>query len=312
MPRTALMVLLILLVVMMCGGATGQNVAPAKTAQLVALPDEIKLTLEPSRGQIASDTSFALNALIENTSAHPIFLSPTSLTLTIPPEVDPAPDVAPGSQWYATLPATGGEDKTGSVLALQPGSRTLAVFSMQKNPKWWQRLATSIRLVPGDYSVHAVCAYWNTAKDAEAGAANYSMLVAEQKVPFVSPPLAVFCGAALGGLLAFLLLPSLWLPVTKEFKDHKSIAKVGIFLRGLLVSSLLSIVITILLSRVSESQFLVRVSVEDFIGAVAIGFIAGASGTGVLQRFNVWQEQKRSNLREGPAERPEFTPRKAA
>src|SRR5208337_419926 len=291
MTRTTLLLTVLVLISLR---TFGQAPTQGGGEQGNAKADQVKLTLKPSRAQAASDTSFAISAEIENTTAHTIFVTPTFLTLTIPPEVDPAPNVGAVSEWYAFLPGTGenGENSWKKVVAVQPGSRMLAIFSLTKNPSWPQRFKAAVRLVPGDYTMHVVCAYWKTLEDAQQGRPNYSTQIAETTLAVIAPPSAILTGAALGGVMAFLLLPTLWLPVSKKFEEHDWPWKIFIVCRGLGASSLLSVIVTILLSRVSESQFLVRVSIQDFWGAVAIGFIVGASGTSVLQRWNLSQAQK--------------------
>ena len=44
-------------------------------------------------------------------------------------------------------------------------------------------------------------------------------------------------------------------------------------------------IVTILLARLSQSQFIISVTVNDFWGAVAVGFIIAASGPTILQKF---------------------------
>jgi hypothetical protein len=56
-------------------------------------------------------------------------------------------------------------------------------------------------------------------------------------------------------------------------------------LAGIAGSVLLSAMVTILLSRISETQFLIKVSITDFWGAVAIGFVANYAGAKILDRF---------------------------
>jgi hypothetical protein len=291
MTRTMLMLTALLLI-----SAWTFAQAQRGTEQASPSADQIKLTLLPSRAQTASDTSFAISAEIENPTTHPIFISPTFLTLTIPPEVDPAPNVGNISEWYAFLPGTGetGENSSNQIVAVGPGSRTTAIFSLARNPSFAERFKAAVRLVPGDYRMHVVCAYWKTFEDAKQHLPNYSIQTAETTLTVIAPPSAILTGAALGGLMAFFLLPNLWLPVSKKFEEHRWPWRVFIVCRGLAASSLLSVIVTILLSRVSESQFLIRVSIQDFWGAVAIGFIVGASGTSILQRWNLSQARQES------------------
>lgn len=261
---------------------------------LSARESQIKLTIKSSRAQLASDTAFEVSVQIENTSSNPIYITSNYLTLTLPPEVDPLPPKQNDwSQWRPVLGTGVLEDPNvfTKVAPVQPGARMLVTIPLTQQ-SFWNRLKAGIRLVPADYTMHVVCAYWANLEDAEKRAPNYSTQVAELTVPFVAPLPTILGGAALGGFLAFLLLPNLWLPVQRKFREHERFEKTFIVFRGFALSALLSVVVAILLSRVSDSQFLVKVSVQDFWGSVAIGFIAAASGTGVLRRWNLSQARK--------------------
>jgi len=48
---------------------------------------------------------------------------------------------------------------------------------------------------------------------------------------------------------------------------------------------LLSAIVTILLARISETQFLIRVTVADLWGAVAIGFVANYLGAELIKKM---------------------------
>jgi hypothetical protein len=86
-------------------------------------------------------------------------------------------------------------------------------------------------------------------------------------------------GAILGGLITFFLLPNLRISETPETAFSRK------WFRDLFAAMLLSAIVPILLSRISDAQFLVKVSVNDFWGAVVIGFIAAASGTKGLKKL---------------------------
>jgi hypothetical protein len=82
----------------------------------------------------------------------------------------------------------------------------------------------------------------------------------------------VLFGAMVGGFFAYALIPTSRLYPGSTWK-------------GLFSAATLSAVATILLSRLSETQFAVHVTVNDFWGAVAVGFVAGSTGRAVLERF---------------------------
>ena len=170
---------------------------------------------------------------------------------------------------------------------------------------WWGRKINALGFVPGDYTLRVVCPYWKNPDDARNKSPNYFTQVAESTLPMVAAQTTILIGAALGGLMTFFLLPSLWLPMTREWTALSWWHKLFIVCRGLSVSALLSVMIAILLSRMSDSPFLIKVSVQDFWGAIAIGFIAGTSGTAVLQKFTISQAEKQKSLVErGIAQAP--------
>lgn len=82
----------------------------------------------------------------------------------------------------------------------------------------------------------------------------------------------VLFGAMLGGAFAFALIPS------SRLYSHST-------WKGLFSTIMLSAIATILLSRLSETQFVIRVTVNDFWGAVAVGFVVGSTGRAVLEKF---------------------------
>lgn len=291
--------------------------------------DPLKLTLKTSLPQAAADVTFGISVEIENLSNAPVYLPAGELFLILPPEINPIglnPSGDYSTAWQLGLSAPLDEKgvatvksgsiptlQPGSIVTLQPKSRTIAYFNLLQKTTldlkhdltpdrslkgWWRRNVDALKFVPGDYTLRVVCPYWKDLDDARNGNPNYFTEAAEIKVPIVAAQTTILVGAALGGIMAFVLLPSLWLPMTKEWSAHSRWHKLFIVGRGFLVSALLSVMIAILLSRMSDSPFLVKVSVQDFWGAITIGFIAGTSGTAVLQRFTISQAEKQKSLEE--------------
>jgi hypothetical protein len=102
---------------------------------------------------------------------------------------------------------------------------------------------------------------------------NYRTETAEIKVPVVAPQWVIILGASLGAIIAYFLLPNI-----RRKPDH-------VELLGLSSAILFGIIITILLGRIADTQFFVKITVTDFWGAVAIGFIGVASGHSLLQKY---------------------------
>jgi fluoride ion exporter CrcB/FEX len=54
---------------------------------------------------------------------------------------------------------------------------------------------------------------------------------------------------------------------------------------GVLGAILLSIIVTILLTRLSESQFIIKINIVDFWGSLVVGFAANYGGAKVLDKI---------------------------
>jgi hypothetical protein len=96
---------------------------------------------------------------------------------------------------------------------------------------------------------------------------------------FNAPQFVILFGAGLGGVLSFVLLSKgryagvIW---------WKQVIK---FFFGALFAMLMSIVVTILISRIAETQFFVKVTINDLWGAIAVGFIINYYGPKVLDQL---------------------------
>jgi hypothetical protein len=321
--------------------SVGRKVVQATIPDTSTTPkvDPLKLTLKTSRPQAAADLTFGISVEIENVSSAPVFLPTHNLLLIVPPEINPIglnPNGDYATYWELGLPSppaaldwekkywSAGPPKENGIATLQPGSRTIAYFNLLKRTTldvkrdltpdrslkgWWGRNIDAIGFVPGDYTLRVVLPYYKNPDDARNSSSNYFTQVAEITLPMVAAQTTILAGAALGGLITFFLLPSLWLPITGEWRALNRWHKLFIVIRGLSVSALLGLMIAILLSRMSDSPFLIKVSVQDFWGAITIGFIAGTSGTAVLQRFTISQAEKQKSLVErGITQAPPTSP----
>ncbi len=277
----------------------------------------LRMALKTSRSQAPSDASFGVVAEIENVSDLPVYLD--RVTLILPPEIDPISGVL--SYWDLSVPTASDQaSREGFPSLLLPGSRTLAIVNLLKQPGTYQEEPSTdqsepstdqkdskktlsarisrhwqqLQFVPGDYTLRLVCSYRMITKEGQ----NSPPLsqVAETTLPVVAAQTTVLAGAAIGGLMAFILLPNLWLPITKDFSKITRLHWTFVILRGVAMSCLLSVMVSILLSRMSDSTFLIKVSVQDFWGAITVGFLAGTSGTAVLQRFTIWQAEQQKRL----------------
>jgi len=270
--------------------AVGSFVAPANK-------NALKITLKASREQAVAGSDFGIGAQIENISERPVYVAPSSFGMTAPPELD---SEGP-REWDAFFPGTPGGDgreSADSVVVLEPGSNISAFWSgnIQRSqspdaqragfvtrvcsfvgidcPEFYRGL----RFSPGKYTITVVGSYWDTYEGAKAKSVERHTQTSELQEPINAPQSAILFGATVGGIIAFFLL-------TKIQPSSPSGWARGKWIPGLLSSVLLSTIVTILLARLSESQFIIRVTVNDFWGAVAVGFIIAASGPTILQKF---------------------------
>jgi len=133
---------------------------------------------------------------------------------------------------------------------------------------------------PGDFKLAVVLHYASDSAKME-----HHVRTEELIVPVGAPQSVILLGAAIGGFCAYIL-----------FLRNKSVSNVSHWYKGLIrraiqeVSNafsavLFSLVVTILLSRISKSQFLIKVTVEDLWGAVAVGFVSSYLGKSILDRL---------------------------
>lgn len=302
--------LVFLLLVVSAVAAETKATTPDKSAK-------IKITVHTSREQSVAFSDFGIYADIENVSSIPLYFHPRGFTLTVPPEVNPSIE-----DWYAVFPGCPElknyteelktrikpedfrcdnenlSDRFDRVVELAPGSRTLGVWNANAHTTgspdmglpiwklafpwaWWKLrlLWDGIGFPVGKYTFRIVGGYWDTRQGAQKTAESRGREIAEIEMNLIASQEVILFGAALGGAAAFLLLPNLRVSGSAQPRLTKA------WFRDLVTSMLLSVVIAILLSRLSETQFLIKVNVNDFWGAIAIGFIAAASGTKALQKL---------------------------
>jgi hypothetical protein len=276
-------------------GSLPQKEAAAGAAEKFRLSPEsqIEIVLKPSRHQITAGSGFGIAGDIRNRSAAPVYVVPKYVVLTPPPEINPGGNIG----WYAQITAPGKEELSydpifdyGRVVEIAPGDRVSAVWvlgsgssvgsepsgkgkGLQQLSNWLVNRLHLMNFSPGEYTVKVSAVYWQDQKSAEVREKNYRYEVAEAQVVVGAPQWVVLTGAVIGGIIAYFLLPAVRLvPGKIEWK-------------GLLTSGLVSAIVTILIARLSETQFLIRVTINDLWGAIAIGFIASSSGSSILQKY---------------------------
>ncbi|MBF0627537.1 MAG: hypothetical protein HQL91_04875 [Magnetococcales bacterium] len=150
---------------------------------------------------------------------------------------------------------------------------------------------------PGDYYVVANVHVWNTfpkiTGDCITNIGSSFLKTEAKKFHFDSNPWILIIGAIIGGVIAFFLnfFNSLadW-EVDKEYQYFLKLLPKFIF--GLFVSILLCGIGTILISRVSGTEFLINIKVKDIWGAIATGFFLQWFGVRYLDKISTLVTKK--------------------
>ena len=174
------------------------------------------------------------------------------------------------------------------IVALSPGSKTTVFWNghtrTNQNSVFSSALAELI-IPPGPYSVTIVADFWVNPRDAALKSLNHRSYSTVLPIPIVASQLTIIVGSVIGGLIAFFLLPGTRFVALPDFGSQPRKVFWTKLSASLLAAISFSAIITILLSRLADSQFIIKVTVNDFWGAIAIGFIASASGKTILSKI---------------------------
>jgi hypothetical protein len=97
--------------------------------------------------------------------------------------------------------------------------------------------------------------------------------------------------AMIGGLIAYFVVglrpDGEFARLKQDQADGKRrpLNRWGVILRNLFSAALLSAVVTVILSRISDTQFPIKVSVSDFWGALVVGFVSYFVGNKLIDRI---------------------------
>jgi len=303
--------------------AQGKQPVPARAASTARNSPAIEIKVQSSRNQLIAGAGVGVMADITNVSGAPVYLQDRDVQLVLLPEVEKSV----GRVWTTTASFPTESDQP-SVLSLKP-NETYRVFwnrdlaqeqetdqsaraPAQKDVGVGMQSARSgpllslgrifrglefVGFTPGEYPITVEVKYWDQKKfDGD----DYHTAVESKTVQFAAPQSVILLGAALGGVI-FTILSMLRAErsgtsaaTSRGLNIVKTVGKAAAALFG---SILLSAIITILLSRISETQFFIKVSVSDFWGAIAIGFLANYGGWALLDKMIPPAGQKAAHAR---------------
>ena len=249
----------------------GQSGAPANSTS-GAKPDTgarelLKVTIGSSRTSVTRDGSYGIFADLENVSSDVVTISPGETMLVVQPEV---------SQPNACVQAEIGIFPAQPKSSAQPAATEIHIQPSDNANCPQSGMRDFLGFVPGDYAftVEGI-AYAATAAGQPPMAHTYT----ETTTLRVSiSQLWTAVAAFLGALFAYLVVAlqpghdfDRWRPELTVVGRAKV---AGVLIRNAFSAGLLGSAVTIVASRLSDTQFPVKVSVNDFWGALTIGFVA--------------------------------------
>jgi hypothetical protein len=286
--------------------AANENLKTDKTPEKSDRTALIDITIETSRSQPTAGDGLGVSADIKNVSDSVIHFEGEEIDLVLPPELLGPGQSSYGS--YALLPTepNGKVDAWKTSINLNPGD-SYKVFWTQGGSRYYTQqeldqqsylrkiynvISAEMNFIffpPGDYKIAVVCKY---SPLIDSKPATYRTTVQTATIHVAAPQFVILFGAALGGLLAYFILPQARARLVKVSVSTDRGSAIGRItsrllkeLAGVLGAVLLSTMITILLSRISETQFLIKVTITDLWGAIAIGFIANYAGAKALDKI---------------------------
>jgi len=242
----------------------------------------LQVTINPSTADIIEGAVYGLDAELDNASDVAITVNLKTIRLTVQPELAP-PNVS-CTWFYRTVTQV-------DSLVMQPGDRFTVFFDIGSTASagdladspgcestFGGRVRRRLDFVPGKYAFvltgtfayNPVALATNSSPTVVAQASITTSQTAEHyfsesaNLPVTIDQGQMILYAGLGGLLAFLVV---------SFRTPKP-TKVHIFLRGVGSAVLLSTTVTVIAGRLSTTAFPVKVSIDDFWGAITIGFVS--------------------------------------
>ena len=265
----------------------------ADAEQIELNPDHlISIDIESTRSQLVAGEGLGVVAKIKNISGVTIYIKESSFSLTIPLEMEGKRGFVSGYYaFFPTEPHKGQryEEYYSNILKLNPGDTYSAFWTNTfleetelQEIYILKQIVNQFQFIffyPGRYSIAITAKYWT---DQSLPADKYRTITKDITIQVVPPLFVILFGAALGGLVAHFILPQKIYPSLDGMPIYNKAIK-GVM--GIIGSTLLSVIVTIFLSRVSENQFMISVTVNDFWGAIVTGFVSNYAGYSILEKL---------------------------
>jgi hypothetical protein len=315
-----------------CSAQTGQSATSSSPGSIrgtsPAGDDMIQVSISASTQHIIRGSIYGLDADLKNVSTQMVSLEINTITLAVQPEM--APDSQRCVFYYAASLNPGYYNPAvNSPIILQPGEHVPIFFNLGLKPitpsdpvlakqaveyakvcgsRFWSGLRKVLDFTPGSYSFvlsGKVDPYQLTfnAQGQPVGGQwspldNFSSQTIQLPVG-IDQSQILLC-AALGGLLAYFVMALRGKgDVTKlarmgENPTWDRVRQMSVIVKNAGAAAFLSAAVTIVASRLSETDFPVKVSVNDFWGALTIGFVAYFIGGKFIDKLADLREPDRT------------------
>jgi hypothetical protein len=268
----------------------------------------VKVTIETSRPEVTTGGGYGIYADLQNLKSDPVTLYPRETTLVVQPELaDKYPCVFELNGFFPTETNPSKEFPLGRPIVIQPKEHYRAFWDMNgeaiglcqggQEQSWWpdwiaDRMRSSknrLAFMPGDYAFVVVGkAYVSPEGKAET---KYHTFTQDVKLHVGITQMGAITAAVLGGIIGYIVMALrkdgdfavLW--KKPDGKPRHWFWYLFFILRNGFSAALLSAVVTVILSRISDTQFPIKVTVSDFWGALTIGFVAYFTGNNLINRI---------------------------
>lgn len=245
-------------------------------------PLAIEINVRASGRQIAPGDPGGARADITNKSAVPVYLRAADVQFVFELETYQGHQKSFWCSCDGWFPNATRESKVDDpmkeVICLKPGG-TSTVFpacATSCGPVPWYWEYRFLNFVPGTYPITVDAKYWENRSFADD---QYQMAIGSTNADYAAPRGVVLSGAIVGAILFTLL------SLFRAREGSVDIAKAGKQVLALGGAVLLSLIITILLSRVEAAESLIKVNISDFWGGIAVGFLANYGGFALLNKM---------------------------
>ena len=286
-PKGPVKIAAFLLLVLSTTFAAAYNQEPNTVPN--AKSEFLRININASTTNIIEGSLYGVDAELINVSNLPIDVDLQQVRLTVQPEL------APGG-WSCTYSYYAYYANNISKPRLQPGDHFTVFFDTgakldAQSPKdspvckstWLDRLRRPLDFVPGKYAF-VINVPFSPILQVPGNSApadppvHYYTETANLPVTIDQAEMVIYAG--LGGVLAFLVMTfrvgnTLVGYATKvQASSQQPPRKVWIIVRGMGGAILLSATVAVIAGRLSNTEFPVKVSINDFWGALTVGFVS--------------------------------------